>query len=157
MLKLLRRRKPLDWRQVEQLDCAQRAGELFDRGYNCTQAVVQAITGRSDPELIAMAEGFGGGIGDSGCLCGALAGGVMALGLAGKPEQSRQLIDAFREAFRTTCCRGLSKDYRWQSKEHLTNCRNITRRTAAIVEEILESGVEGRAVTPDREPIRDVP
>jgi len=138
MLSLLRRRKPLNRRQAEQLNCAERAGELFDRSFNCTQAVLQATTGRSDPELIAMAEGFGGGIGDSGCLCGALTGGVMALGLAGRSGESRQLIDEFREAFRTTCCRGLSKDYRWQSKEHLANCRRITCQTAAMVEVLLE-------------------
>jgi C_GCAxxG_C_C family probable redox protein len=111
---------------------------LFDGGYNCAQAVLQATTGRSDPELMTMAEAFGSGIGESGCLCGAVSGGVMALALAGHPEQSGKLVAAFRAEFRTTCCRGLSNDYRWLSREHLANCRRITAATAGMVEELLK-------------------
>ena len=119
-------------------DCASKAGVLFDGGYNCAQAVLQATTGRHDPELLAMAEAFGGGIGESGCLCGAVTGGVMALGLSGRAERGGQLVAAFRDEFRTTCCRGLSKDYHWLSDEHLANCRRITVATAGMVEKLLE-------------------
>jgi C_GCAxxG_C_C family probable redox protein len=118
--------------------CAEKAGVLFDGGYNCAQAVLQATTGRSDPELLAMAEAFGGGIGESGCLCGAVTGGIMALGLAGHPERGGQLVAGFREQFRTTCCRGLSKDYQWLSREHLANCRRLTVAAAVMVEELLD-------------------
>ena len=119
-------------------DCAAKAGALYDGGYNCTQAVLQATTGRSDPELLAMAEAFGGGIGTSGCLCGAVPGGVMALGLKGQGARSGELVAAFREEFRTTCCRGLSKDYRWLSREHKANCRRITVATAGMVAKLLK-------------------
>lgn len=119
-------------------DCAAKAGALYDGGYNCTQAVLQASTGRSDPELLAMAEAFGGGIGASGCLCGAVTGGVMALGLKGQGARSGELVAAFREEFRTTCCRGLSKDYRWLSREHKANCRRITVATAGMVAKLLK-------------------
>lgn len=119
-------------------DCAAKAGVLFDGGYNCAQAVLQATTGRSDPELLAMAEAFGGGIGDSGCLCGAVTGGVMALGLSGHPERSGKLVEAFRREFRTTCCRSLSKDYVWLSDSHLANCRRLTVAAAAMVNDLLE-------------------
>ena len=119
-------------------DCAAKAGALYDGGYNCTQAVLQASTGRSDPELLAMAEAFGGGIGTSGCLCGAVTGGVMALGLRGQGARSGELVAAFREEFRTTCCRGLSKDYRWLSREHKANCRRITVATVGMVAKLLK-------------------
>jgi len=119
-------------------DCAAKAGALYDGGYNCAQAVLQASTGRSDPELLAMAEAFGGGIGASGCLCGAVTGGVMALGLKGQGARSGELVAAFREEFRTTCCRGLSKDYRWLSREHKANCRRITVATAGMVAKLLK-------------------
>ena len=119
-------------------DCAAKAGALYDGGYNCTQSVLQASTGRSDPELLAMAEAFGGGIGASGCLCGAVTGGVMALGLKGQGARSGELVAAFREEFRTTCCRGLSKDYRWLSREHKANCRRITVATAGMVAKLLK-------------------
>lgn len=136
-LNLLAYLKGTDRRPTAGRDCPDRAGELFDRGDNCAQAILQATTGRDDPELLAMAKGFGGGIGGSGCLCGAVSGGVMALGLSGRSGQSRQLIAAFKESFRTTCCRSLSKDYRWQSREHRAHCRQIVCLTAAMVEELL--------------------
>ena len=119
-------------------DCAAKAGLLFDGGYNCAQAVLQATTGRSDPELLAMAEAFGAGIGESGCLCGAVTGGVMTLGLSGKPELGGKLVAAFRAEFRTTCCRALSKDYRWLSREHKANCRRLTVAAASMVARLLD-------------------
>jgi C_GCAxxG_C_C family probable redox protein len=119
--------------------CAEKAAALFDGGYNCAQAVLQATTGRSDPELLAMAAAFGGGIGASGCLCGAVTGGVMALSLSGQAERGGQLVATFREEFRTTCCRGLSKDYRWLSSEHKANCRRITVAAAGMVEKLLKT------------------
>jgi C_GCAxxG_C_C family probable redox protein len=118
-------------------DSAAKAGLLFDGGYNCAQAVLQATTGRSDPELLAMAEAFGSGIGESGCLCGAVTGGVMALGLMGRGDRSGELVAAFRKSFQTTCCRSLSRDHRWLSREHLANCRSITAATAALVDGLL--------------------
>lgn len=137
MIGVLRRRRAQQTAaQVD--DCAAKAGALYDGGYNCTQAVLQATTGRSDPELLAMAEAFGGGIGASGCLCGAVTGGVMALGLKGQGARSGELMAAFREEFRTTCCRGLSKDYRWLSREHKANCRRITVATAGMVAKLLK-------------------
>ncbi len=117
--------------------CADKAGALFDGGYNCAQAVLQATTGRDDPELLTMAEAFGSGIGQSGCLCGAVTGGVMALGLLGQGERNGELVEAFRREFKTTCCRGLSKDYRWLSREHKANCRRLTVRAAALVAELM--------------------
>ena len=138
MRKLFRRRRPLGAHKDKYTNAAERAGELFDRGYNCAQAVLQATTGREDPELVNLTEGFAGGIGNTGCLCGAITGGVMALGLAGKADASERLMTEFKDNFRTTCCKGLSKDHQWLSKEHLANCRQITMKTAAITEKLLD-------------------
>ena len=77
------------------------------------------------------------GIGKSGCLCGAITGGVMALGLYWRADCSADLMSAFKEAFQTTCCRGLSKSYAWGREEHQANCRKITVATAGLVEELL--------------------
>jgi hypothetical protein len=76
--------------------------------------------------MLGMLEGFRDGIGDTGCLCGAIVGGVMALGLSGRSQKADRLIRKFTENFGTTCCRGLSSNYRWFSKEHLANYRQIT-------------------------------
>ncbi len=115
------------------------AGELFDGGLSCTRAVFQAVTGSNNRELLAMTTGFSCGLGKSGCLCGAVSGGVMALGLRGRGNQSGQLVAAFKAVFQTTCCRGLSKGYHWMSLEHQANCREITVRTTVLVEKILQN------------------
>lgn len=115
-----------------------RAGELFASGLNCAQAVLQATTGVDDPRTMGMAEAFGGGVGGSKCLCGAVSGGVMALGLKGKGNKAGKLIEAFKERHRVTCCVALSKPYKWKSREHLSNCRRITEETAEMVARLLE-------------------
>jgi len=121
--------------------CAgERAGRLFDTGFNCAQAVLQAAGGTDDSKLLEMAEAFGSGIGGSKCLCGAATGGVMALGLNGQARRSGKLIAAFRARHKVTCCKGLSAGFRWNSPEHLANCRRITVATAEMVEEMLKEG-----------------
>jgi C_GCAxxG_C_C family probable redox protein len=115
----------------------ERAGRLFDGGMNCAQAVLQATTGNDDPQLLRMAEAFGGGIGGSKCLCGAVSGGVMALGLLGKGKKAAKLVAAFKERNKFTCCIALSRPYRWKSREHLANCRKLTVEAAVVVERLL--------------------
>lgn len=81
-------------------------------GYNCAQAVIGAFTDKTGLTLeqsMAIAGGFGGGVG--GCheeLCGALSGGIMVLGLlfphlcGGDAEGKKafyQLTREFRERF----------------------------------------------------------
>lgn len=134
MLRLLKKRPS----PVEEDGAGERAGRLFDGGLNCTQSVLQATIGIDDPKIMQMADAFGGGIGDSGCLCGAVTGGVMALGFSGKGKKAARLMEDFKKAHRTTCCRGLSAPYKWLSREHLANCRRLTADTAERVAQLLE-------------------
>jgi C_GCAxxG_C_C family probable redox protein len=119
------------------MSAAETAGKLFDQGYSCTRSVLQATVGSTSHELLSATAGFSCGIGKSGCLCGAITGGVMALGLKWRADYSADLMTTFKEAFQTTCCRGLSKSYAWMSEEHQANCRKITVATAGMVEELL--------------------
>jgi C_GCAxxG_C_C family probable redox protein len=119
------------------MSAAKIAGELFDEGHGCTRAVLQASAGSTSQELLAATAGFSCGIGKSGCLCGAITGGVMALGLNWRADRSADLIAAFKETFQTSCCRGLSKSYEWMSEEHQRNCRKITVAAAGMVEKLL--------------------
>lgn len=114
------------------------AGKLYAAGYNCAQAVLQATTGVDDPRMMKIAEAFGGGVGGSKCMCGAISGGVMALGWSGKGGKAEDLVTAFKERHRVTCCVALTRDYKWKSREHLLNCRKITEDTAEIVEQLLK-------------------
>jgi len=113
------------------------AEECFNGGASCIRAVLEATTGPLSAELKAATAGFSSGIGESGCLCGAVTGGVMALGLKGQGRRSGELVQLFKEQFGTTCCRGLSRNYQWLSDEHLSNCCGITAATAGMVADLL--------------------
>lgn len=61
----------------------QKALELFDSGYNCSQSVIGALCGQygvDEQLLMKLACGFGGGI-RCGEVCGAVSGAVMVVGL----------------------------------------------------------------------------
>ena len=120
------------------MSAEKKAGELFDMGHSCTRSVLQVTGGSNSQELLAATAGFSCGIGKSGCLCGAITGGVMALGLNWRADRAADLMAAFKEAFQTTCCRGLSKNFTWMSKEHQANCRKITVTTAGLVDGLLQ-------------------
>ena len=88
---------------------------LFRSGrMNCAEAVMQAVKDEFRPDLaddvVQLAAGFGGGSG-SGCQCGAVAGGTMALGLIVQADRkkvmtlTRDLHKWFHEAYGSTCCR----------------------------------------------------
>ncbi|NLG53680.1 MAG: C_GCAxxG_C_C family protein [Clostridiales bacterium] len=60
------------------------AGELFQKGYNCAQAVFGAFcdeTGIDFETAVKIAFSFGGGIGGMGDVCGAVSGMLMVLGV----------------------------------------------------------------------------
>lgn len=64
---------------------SERAIENFSRGYNCSQSVLSAFVddfGLEFDTAMAMARGFGGGIGHTGGICGTITGAVMVIGLA---------------------------------------------------------------------------
>jgi len=135
MFRFFRRKKIL---ANEAASAGEKAGQLFDAGYNCTQSVLQATCPQAGDDLVTMAEAFGGGIGNSKCLCGAVTGGVMALGLQGQGKASGDLVAAFRTRNRTTCCKALSAPYTWLSSAHLSNCRRLTVETAEEVVRLLQ-------------------
>lgn len=119
----------------------------FNQGYNCAQAValsnVEMLKGQTDG-IIQLAAGFGHGM-SAGCVCGALAGGVMAISLllAGPAtmgfdkeisETTAELHQRFINEFGLTCCRGLRKKL---SPFKNARCKEITSTTAAITMELL--------------------
>lgn len=71
----------------------QDAEDMFRRGdFYCSESIIKSVKDNfaidMPDEIIAMASGFPVGIGKSKCVCGAVSGGVMALGyfLAAQPE-----------------------------------------------------------------------
>jgi C_GCAxxG_C_C family probable redox protein len=112
---------------------------------SCSEAVLLVLNSGFGGDLSAdqtlrLGSGFGGGVGDSGCVCGALSGGVMALGLFLGPacpnglgkRAFRQLVAAYHDAFReesgSVCCRDLIADFRKDRKGQILSCRGLTGR-----------------------------
>ena len=137
------------------------AEEYYRNGdYYCSESIVKTIRdefGLPVPDsAIAMASGFPVGIGGSGCMCGAIAGGVMALGMffgREKPRDevankcmalSKELHDVFRERHKCLCCRVLTKGMELGSPEHMKQCVSFTgevaEETARIIARELEVG-----------------
>ena len=127
----------------------ERARNLYEtRQMLCTEAVVAAMNhglhgGLTDAQAMAMAAPFSVALGDSGCLCGALSGAVMASGLLlGKDrphryrqdmrDSARQLHDTFKRVNGATCCRVLSKPVRHDRKAHFRQCADLTAQAAEM-------------------------
>ena len=131
------------------------AEELFRNGFFCSEAVVSSIRSNFEidiPEVvISMASGFPVGIGRSKCLCGAVSGGVMAIGLVfGRTVQkdpqveetmrlSKELHDWFKEASgkNALCCRILTKEFDMGQGEHKEQCVRFTGMVAGKVAEMI--------------------
>ena len=68
---------------IKELLC-EKAAKRFLEGYNCAQSVLLTIFEHWNGEnefIPKIATAFGGGIGHLGSLCGALTGGVIAIGI----------------------------------------------------------------------------
>ena len=131
------------------------AENLYRGGFFCSEALISSIRSNFEldipEEVIAMASGFPIGIGRSKCLCGAVSGGVMALGLFfGRTKQgdskvektlelSKELHDWFKEANgkNALCCRILTKGFDMSSGEHKEQCIKFTGMVAGKVAEII--------------------
>ncbi|MDK2896656.1 MAG: hypothetical protein PWP04_776 [Candidatus Atribacteria bacterium] len=60
------------------------ASDFHDKGFNCAESTLQGLAeylGVQNELLPQIATGFGGGVGHTGRICGAISGAVMALGI----------------------------------------------------------------------------
>lgn len=142
-------------REVSVTKITKDAEDLFRGGFFCSEAVVSSIRSNFEmdvpEEVIAMASGFPVGIGRSKCLCGAVSGGVMAIGLVfGRTVQkdpqveqtlalSKELHDWFKEANgkNALCCRILTKEFDMGAGEHKEQCIRFTGMVAGKVAEMI--------------------
>ena len=141
---------------------ADEAVGLFKEGFSCSQAVLAACGGgRGLPRetLLKMGAGFGGGMARKGLTCGAVTGGILALGLVHGSDNASDveakekvyaLMQKFMEQFqkRHGCmdCRNLlgydlsTSEGRLMAKESgrfETYCPTLVRSAAEILEEML--------------------
>jgi C_GCAxxG_C_C family probable redox protein len=141
-------------------DPIQAAEDRFTQGFNCSQAVFSAYAsqlGIADETALKLASPFGGGVAHQGDVCGAVSGGLMALGLGRgsatvdqKDETYRlaeEFIQRFQERHGSILCRELIghdistlaglKNAREQ-KVFNTICPGLVKDAAGLVAEFLK-------------------
>ncbi len=86
------------------------------------QTINEVLGKPYDESIVKMASGFPIGLGKSGCLCGAVSGGQMALGMIygrieGEPmnekmfKKSSGLHDYIKNEYKSTCCRVITREW----------------------------------------------
>lgn len=120
---------------------AAEAERLFRSGkMHCAEAVLTAVKNQFAPavsdDVVRLAAGFGGGSG-AGCICGAVSGGTMALGLVMQGNKKRvtaltgELHVWFKEEYGATCCKIITANGK-------SGCVHLTARVAGKVSELVE-------------------
>ena len=94
--------------------CQLEAEALYRSGkYHCAEAVMEAVRRHFAPDVseavVGTVSGFGGGS-SSGCICGAVSGGTVALGLVLQDKKAtthltKELHVWFKEKYGVTCCK----------------------------------------------------
>ena len=156
MVRLNKTLKLLDHRCVTLINkIRQRTENLFMiRQLMCSEAVLtvlnQGLKGGLAPEIaVRITSGLPEGFGGSGCTCGALSAGIVALGLfLGRDgpgilnnrmvyTASRELHESFKTKFGSTCCRVLTKNIELGTKHHFEFCvrhaGEVAEQTVRIV------------------------
>ncbi|HWR05505.1 C-GCAxxG-C-C family (seleno)protein [Sporomusa sp.] len=138
--------------QQNNLSAKELAEQNFKAGYNCAEAVARTFRDMLNlnipDEALKMASGFGGGLGHAGCMCGALSGATMVLGmLQGRAsnDQNRgpvyssaqEFHNIFSEQFGAACCRVLNC-HEFGSPEQRQTCLKITSTTAELLSKYIQ-------------------
>ena len=119
--------------------CRLEAETLYRSGtHHCAEAVLEAIRRNYTPDMpesvVSTVSGFGGGSG-TGCICGAVSGGTVALGLVLHDKKAtahltKELHDWFKGKYGVTCCKTIRQT-------HKGACPQLTGEVAGKVAEML--------------------
>lgn len=123
--------------------CQVEAEALYRSGkYHCAEAVLEVIRKHFTPDIpesvVTSVSGFGGGS-NSGCICGALSGGTVAIGMVLGPEKkriahlTRELHTWFKESYDVACCKIIRQN-------HKGACPILTGEVAGKIAEMLSRG-----------------
>lgn len=134
------------------------AENYYRNGFFCCEAVMASIRDNFEldvpEEVIAMSSAMSIGAGRSGCMCGALNGGILALGMFfGRTQPlgpkdpgvnkcmsySNELHSWFRETNgkKSACCRVLTKEFDMGQGQHKNQCIYYTGLCAWKVAKIV--------------------
>lgn len=138
-----------------------KAAAMMKNGFLCSQAVFSTLgeqLGIDRSQAIKLATGLGAGISGRGDICGAISGGIMAIGLKHSNDQSssydprnktfyltQELIEKIKVKHGCYTCRGLTgldfnspegiKMYKERNTEEKV-CLNVIRDTVETVENL---------------------
>jgi C_GCAxxG_C_C family probable redox protein len=138
------------------------AAQMFLDGYNCAQSVAGSVGpahGLDRATAIKVAQAFGGGMGRTGNVCGAVTGALMVIGFVCSAKDSkdvaakaksaamaRDVMDRFRARQGSILCRdilgcdiGTDEGHRQAAEKGLfkTVCAKAVEDAAAVLEEVL--------------------
>jgi C_GCAxxG_C_C family probable redox protein len=138
--------------ETKRAEIEQRAFDYFQSGFNCAEAIskaiVEAYSNETHTDIPKAATGFGGGIGGSKAeTCGALNGGIIALGcLFGRmqPKNGKKTAyeigaefrQKFIETFGYSACPHILEGFGEQ--ENMIACKRLTGRAAGILCTLIE-------------------
>ncbi|HEY3284958.1 MAG TPA: C-GCAxxG-C-C family (seleno)protein [Armatimonadota bacterium] len=143
----------------------ERAVQLYDRGLQCSEALLKTYNERLELGLgstaLRMASGFAHGYGGAGLSCGCLTSAIMVLGaLYGrtKPDEPEERVQTlasemerrFHDRFGTDYCADLTLGLRWGGEEQRRHCTQVVRESVRILEDILREA--GLPAAGDRPP-----
>ena len=147
------------------------AKQNFREGLNCAESVLEAVVSTGimkdvPPEIVAVSTGFGGGIGQYGSVCGALAGATIAVScvhgrknpkngdfhervsqLQGNPGLYRlfnNLPNDFADKFGACECAQLTADYKdnFSAVERKRQCHQFVIEAAGMAAKYILIGNE---------------
>ena len=135
-------------------DLKERSRDLYlSRRLLCSEAVLVTLNnglngGLSEDQAVAIAAPFAIAMGDSGCICGALSGAVVACGLFlgsngaysnrwAMRECARYLHDEFKKVNGATCCRVLSRNVKDDKKAHFLQCADLTTEATGMAARLI--------------------
>jgi C_GCAxxG_C_C family probable redox protein len=136
--------------------CAARAVELFSpEAYYCSEALLLSVAehaGILAPHIPRIASGFGSGFSRTRGLCGAVTGGVLAIGLvAGRPSPGadvescydlvREFLAGFGQRFGSTNCPDLcgcdlgspEGKAKFRAEKKFLQCRELVREAVRLL------------------------
>lgn len=116
------------------------------QGYNCAETILRTFNDVLDLQLgqnVRIAAGFGGGIGQTGCVCGALNAAIMVINLLAGRQSGQESIkpiyaltaefhSLFTQKYGAACCRAI------KAKRQGAGCNDLIMQTASLLAEFIQ-------------------
>ncbi len=141
---------------LDSKEAGQKTIHYFSRGYNCAQSILRACSETKgiilEKSVLKAASTLAGGIGYCGCVCGALLGSLLFIGVLygdgktpGRNKKAltyaREFYQRFEERFSASCCVILREGISFGDKRLHNHCSAISAQTAEmLIDFINETG-----------------